>query len=83
MNDGLRRNLRRLGHWALDGPMVWQGFGLGGLTSLLTAWSSWGSPSMMARSANERESRILGMEAVIPDLHNFDGDVKARNKGVP
>ena len=56
----------RLGHWALEGLMLWEGFGLGGLTMLLTAGTFWGSPSMMAKSANERVSRILGGEGSYP-----------------
>ena len=60
--------------------MLWEGFGLGGLTMLLTAGTSWGSLSMMAKSANERVSRILGVKAVIPDLRNFDWDIKARKR---
>ena len=80
MNDGLRHDLRRLGHWALEGLRLWQGFGLGGFTSLFTVRSSLGSPSMMATSANGRESRLFRVEAVIPDLRIFDGDIKARKR---
>jgi hypothetical protein len=39
-----------------------------------------GSPSMMATSANGRESRLFRVEAVIPDLRNFDSYVKARKR---
>ena len=80
MNDGLRRGLRRLGHWALEGHRLWRGFGLRGLTLPFTVWSSLGSPSIVATSANERESRCLGMEAVIPDLRMFEEDIKARKR---
>ena len=80
MNDGLRCDLQRLGHWALEGLRLWQGFGLGGLTSLFTVWSSLGSPSMTATSANGREPRLFEVEAIIPDLHIFDGDIKARKR---
>ena len=79
-NDRLRHDLRRLGHWALEGVILWQLFGLGRLTMPLTARSSWICPSIMARSANERESSIMGVKAVIPDLHNFDGDIKATKR---
>jgi len=80
VNDGLRRDLRRLGHWALEGLRLWQGFGLGGFTSLFTVRSSLGSPSMMATSANGRESGLFRVKAVIPDLRIFDGDIKARKR---
>ena len=52
----------------------------GGLTSPFTVLSSMGSPSMMATSENGRESRLFGVEAVIPDLRIFDGDIKARKR---
>ena len=64
----------------MEGLRLWQGFGLGGLTSLFTVLSSLGSPSMMATSANGRESRLFRVEAVIPDLRIFDGDIKARKR---
>ena len=60
MNDGMRCDLRRLGHWELEGLGLWQGFGLGVLTSPFTVLSSLGAPSVMATSANGRESRLLG-----------------------
>ena len=77
-NDGLRRDHQRLGHWALEGLRLCQVVGLGRLTSLFTARSSWGSPSMLATSANGRESRLFGVEAVIPDICIFDSYIKAR-----
>ena len=80
MNDGLRCDLQRLGHWALEGLRLWQGFGLGGLTSPFTVWPSLGSPSLTATSANGREPRLFEVEAIIPDLHIFDGDIKARKR---
>ena len=60
VNDGMKCDLRRLGHWALEGLGLWQGFSLGGLTSPFTVLSSLGSPSMMATYENGRESRLLG-----------------------
>ena len=59
MNDGMKCDLRRLGHWAVEGLRLWQGFGLGGSTSPFTVLSSLGSPSVMATSLNEKESRLL------------------------
>ena len=64
----------------MEGLRLWQGFGLGGLTSPFTVLSSMGSPSMMATSANGRESRLFRVEAVIPDLRNFDSYIKAKKK---
>ena len=78
MNDGMRYDLRRLGHWELEGLGLWQGFGLGVLTSPFTVLSSLGAPSVMATSANGRESRLFGVEAIIPDLCIFDSYIKAR-----
>ena len=60
MNDGMKCDLQRLEHWALEGLGLWQGFGLGGSTLLFTVLSSLGAPSVMATSANGRESRLLG-----------------------
>ena len=80
MNDGLGHDLRRLGHWVLERLRLWQGFVLGGLTSLFTILSSLGSPSVKETSENGRESRLFGVEAVIPDLRIFDGDIKARKR---
>ena len=50
----------RLEHWALEVLGLWQGFGLGGPTSPFTVLSSLGAPSVMATSANGRDSRLLG-----------------------
>ena len=35
---------------------------------------------MKETSENGRESRVFGVEAVIPDLRIFDGDIKARKR---
>ena len=78
MNDGLRRDLQRLRQFGLEGLRLWQGFGLGGLTSSFTVLSSLGSPFVKETSENGRESRLFRMEAVIPDFCIFDGDIKAR-----
>ena len=77
MNHAMRCDLRRLGHWALEGLGLWQGFGLGGITSPFTVLSSLGSPSVMATTANGRESRLLvwGDSSRTP---YFGRDIKAK-----
>ena len=80
MNDGLRRDLQRLRQFGLEGLRLWQGFGLGGLTSSFTVLSSLGSPFVKETSENGRESRLFRVEAVIPDFCIFDGDIKARKR---
>ena len=52
----------------------------GGLTSPFTVLSSMGSPSMMAISVNGRESRLFRVDALIPDLRNFDSYIKVRKR---
>ena len=42
--------------------------------------SSLGSPSMKETSENGRESRLFGVEAVIPNHCIFVGDIKARKR---
>ena len=58
MNDGMKCDVLRLGHWALEGSGYGKG-GIGGLTSPFTVLSYLGSPSTMATSGNGRESRLL------------------------
>ena len=82
MNDGMRYDLRRLGHWELEGLGLWQGFGLGVLTSPFTVLSSLGAPSVMATSANGRESRLLGWgDSSRPPY--FGRDISQKSRGVP
>ena len=80
MNDGLRRDLQRLRQFGLEGLRLWQGFGLGGLTSSFTVLSSLGSPFVKETSENGRESRLFRVDAVIPDLCNFDSHIKVRKR---
>lgn len=83
-NDGLRRDPSEgsaTGHWR-GSDYKWLGWET---TSLVfTAWSSPVLLPWWQHSSNGRESRLFGVEAIIPDSCIFDSYIKSQNmQGVP